>query len=186
MKPMDHAYKNLSCQLITEALFRLMEKEDYSDITISEITMEAGVARRTFYLNFSSKEEILDRHYETLIREYDENITAETANDIRKQAEYFFAFWQRHRAYASLLEKNGMLYMLVNRFHLYLDRTGLTFAGGVPSTELVYLSSYIAGGLWMMLQAWLQRGFRETPQQLAAIFASAAGLAGSGREVHAG
>ena len=180
MRPENENYKNLSCQYITEALFRLMKKKKFSDITISEITKEAGIARRTFYLNFSSKEDILDQHYEILIREYDEGVTPEILKDFRAQALYFFTFWKSHRNYALLLEKSGMSYMLMNRFHLYLDRTAINYYDSVASSEQIYADSYVAGGLWMILQTWLRGGFRETPEQLADIFERVASLRRTG------
>ncbi len=166
MKPTQPAYRNLSCQYITEALLRLMETEHYEDITVSKITEEAGVARRTFYLNYTSREDVLDQHYETLIREYDAGMSEQEHSDMTRQAVYFFRFWKQHRAYAELLEKNGMLYLLIGRFHLYLDRTPSAKPAGFSKEEQEYMSSYIAGGLWMMLRTWLQNGFRETPEQL--------------------
>ena len=170
MKPSDPAYKNLSCQYITEALFRLMETENYNDITISQITAEAGIARRTFYLNYTSKEDILDRHYDTLIREYDAGISPHIISDMYLQAVYFFSFWKKHRNYAVLLEKNALFHMLINRFHLYLDQTENRYISPVSSVVQTYAVSYLAGGLWMMLQTWLQRDFRESPEELARIF----------------
>ena len=170
MKPTNEAYRNLSCQYITEALFRLMEKENFNDITISEITQEAGVARRTFYLNYTSKEDILDQHYETLLREYEANFTEEMQKDLLKHSIYFFTFWKNHRDYALLLEKNGMLHMLVGRFHYYLERGGENAANLYTGAEQQYTSSYFAGGLFMMLLTWLRRNYEETPEQLAEYF----------------
>ena len=42
---------------ITEALLQLMEKNDYQDISITDITKKAGVNRVTFYRNFNNKDE---------------------------------------------------------------------------------------------------------------------------------
>ena len=172
MKPMNASYKNLSCQLITEALFRLMETEAYEDITISQITQEACVARRTFYLNFNSKEDILTGHFDTLIQEYDAGVTPEISASIELQAIHFFTFWKMHREYASLLAKNGMFHFLIRRFHLYLDHASYKTFPDFSDTEKTYIYSYFAGGLWMMLLAWLQRDFKESPRQLADIFIS--------------
>ena len=36
-----------------------MNEKSFDDITISELTEKAGLARRTFYRNYSSKEEII-------------------------------------------------------------------------------------------------------------------------------
>jgi hypothetical protein len=81
-----------------------------------------------------------------------------------------FAFWHRHRDYARLLEKNGMLYMLMSRFHLYLDPTPEFIPLHRSAEEQEYSGSLVAGGLWMMLRTWLLRGFTETPEQLGEIY----------------
>ncbi len=170
MKPTDTTYSSLSCQLITEALFRLMEKENFNDITVSQITMEAGVARRTFYLNYESKEEVLDRHYEALIREYNTGMDTSIMNDLGKQSVYFFSFWYKHRDYAFLLQKNGLFHMLVDRFSLYLDQNEISSINSIPEEVRNYSFSYIAGGLWMLLREWLKNDFRESPEMIASIF----------------
>ncbi len=170
MKPTDAAYKNLSCQYITEALFRLMETEHFEEITISQITQEAGIARRTFYLNFTSKTDILDQHYDLLMKEYDDDLTPEIENSFEKQAVYFFSFWQRHKSYALLLEKNGMFHMLMNRFRFYLNRTPNYIYDSFDETEQGYALASLSGTLWMMLGEWMKRNFKETPEEVAAIF----------------
>ena len=176
MKPTDHAYRNLSCQYITEALFRLMQKDDYNAITISEITQEAGVARRTFYLNYDSKEDVLDQHYAILIKEYDAGFTEEMGRDPRKQSEYFFTFWYNHREYARLLEKNGLLYMLVNRFYVYMSQTDSDTMHVFEDKERRYVFSYVEGGLLMMLQTWLKSDFQESPKELADMYVRISGF----------
>lgn len=49
---------------ITTALFNLMKKKDYREITISEIVKTAGVSRNSFYRNYQSIEDII-RQYMT-------------------------------------------------------------------------------------------------------------------------
>ena len=46
---------------IVRALIELMQKKNYSDISVSEITALAGVSRISYYRNYDSKEDILDR-----------------------------------------------------------------------------------------------------------------------------
>lgn len=45
---------------IKAALFKIMEKKDISSISISELTREANVNRRTFYTHYHSITDILD------------------------------------------------------------------------------------------------------------------------------
>ena len=44
---------------ITKALFRLMHEKSFSDISITELIRDAGVARVSFYRNYDSKEDVL-------------------------------------------------------------------------------------------------------------------------------
>ena len=46
---------------ITNSLFELMKKKPYADISITEITDKAKVNRVSFYRNFISKEDIIDK-----------------------------------------------------------------------------------------------------------------------------
>ena len=47
---------------ITKALFNLMKKKDYREITVSEIVKTAGVSRNSFYRNYQSIEDIIRQH----------------------------------------------------------------------------------------------------------------------------
>ncbi|MDE6598230.1 MAG: TetR/AcrR family transcriptional regulator, partial [Clostridia bacterium] len=46
-------------KLITDALLALMEKKDINEISVTELITTAGVARVSFYRNYSSKENVL-------------------------------------------------------------------------------------------------------------------------------
>lgn len=128
-----------------------MENENFNDISIPEITREAGIARRTFYLNSESKQDILDQHYSLLMKEYDDGLSAEINGSFKKQAVYFFSFWKKHQSYALLLEKNGMFHMLMNRFRFFLNRTPNYIYGGFRRSEQDYVTASLTGILWMML-----------------------------------
>ena len=44
---------------IFEALMLLMDEKPYGKITVSDITEKAGIARQTFYRNYSGKDEVI-------------------------------------------------------------------------------------------------------------------------------
>lgn len=44
---------------ITQALLALMKIHPYSEITVKQIILEAGLARKTFYRNYDSKDDVL-------------------------------------------------------------------------------------------------------------------------------
>ena len=47
-----------SKQEITDALLALMEKYPYNEISVKQIVLETGLVRKTFYRNFSSKDDV--------------------------------------------------------------------------------------------------------------------------------
>lgn len=51
---------------IIVAFFQLLEKKHFSEITVTEIVKEAGVARATYYRNFDIKENIVNAYIEEL------------------------------------------------------------------------------------------------------------------------
>ncbi|MDE6142426.1 MAG: TetR/AcrR family transcriptional regulator, partial [Bacilli bacterium] len=53
-------------EYIISALFTLMKKKKYEDISITEITNKAGVSRVSFYRNFNSKEDIIKKWIEDI------------------------------------------------------------------------------------------------------------------------
>ena len=44
---------------ITEALISLMREYPYSEISVKQIILESKLARKTFYRNFESKDDVL-------------------------------------------------------------------------------------------------------------------------------
>ena len=55
---------------ISTALLKLMQKHPYAEISVKQIIMETSLARKTFYLNFSSKDDVLESILDELIGEY--------------------------------------------------------------------------------------------------------------------
>ena len=46
---------------IIEAALKLFREKGYENVTVNDICTQAGIARSTFYINFSNKREIVDR-----------------------------------------------------------------------------------------------------------------------------
>ena len=46
-------------QLILEAAFAVMARNDYQDVAVADILAEAGISTRSFYRHFGSKDELL-------------------------------------------------------------------------------------------------------------------------------
>ena len=75
---------------IKEALFRLMEEKDISSISISELTQEANINRRTFYTHYSSITDILEEIESDLVEALGVLVQSIDFNAPRKGAKDLF------------------------------------------------------------------------------------------------
>ena len=59
---------------ILEALFELMEQEEYNNITVKNICKKADISRQTFYYLFESKDEIVIYYLNIFFEELEQYI----------------------------------------------------------------------------------------------------------------
>lgn len=52
---------------IFKSFFKLLEENQYSEITIVDISIEASVSRKTFYRLFKNKENLLNSYVDQLL-----------------------------------------------------------------------------------------------------------------------
>ncbi|MDO4192254.1 MAG: TetR/AcrR family transcriptional regulator [Erysipelotrichaceae bacterium] len=82
MKPTLPYYENYARQAMITSFLSLHERFPFEDNTILEICEEAGISRRTFYLYYSSRYDVLDDYYSVLTREYENRIPGGSEDDL--------------------------------------------------------------------------------------------------------
>ncbi|XCY66705.1 helix-turn-helix domain-containing protein [Streptococcus iniae] len=70
MKEVKNSIAMKSRQELIQALLRLMKNNNYQLITVSEISDEAQLSRRTFYRIYDSKNDILEDIFYQLSEDY--------------------------------------------------------------------------------------------------------------------
>ena len=88
---------------------------------------------------------------------------------------HLFAQWEEHQALARLIFANGLESLLIGRFRGYIARVmGLYIRHHgirvIDSERQAYMTDYLAGAFWMVLQRWVRTGFRYSAAQLAELF----------------
>ena len=146
---------------ISNALLQLMQEYPYAEISVKQIIMETSLARKTFYLNFRSKDDVLESILNELIREYTEALSKENVDPLT----VIFSFCDKHKALLSLLHKNKMLYLLLIRLNEFLPEYSKTedissnpFAKLMGELEPDYLIAFNVGAIWNVLFKWIDRG----------------------------
>lgn len=176
-----------SRQEISTALLKLMQEYPYAEISVKQIIMETSLARKTFYLNFSSKDDVLESILDELIGEYtdalskaneeknpagtknlDEAISVDTTakvDTITNPLSVIFSFCDKNKDFLSLLHKNKMLYLLLIRLNEFLpeyskteDMSSNPFVKLMGELEPDYLIAFNVGAIWNVLFKWIDRG----------------------------
>ena len=172
---------------ISTALLKLMQKHPYAEISVKQIIMETSLARKTFYLNFCSKDDVMESILDGLIGEYtealskanvennlagtknlDEAISVDTTgkvDTITNPLSVIFSFCDKNKDFLSLLHKNKMLYLLLIRLNEFLpeyskteDMSSNPFAILMEELEPDYLIAFNVGAIWNVLFKWIDRG----------------------------
>ena len=170
-----------SRQEISTALLKLMQEHPYDEISVKQIIMETSLARKTFYLNFRSKDDVLESILNELIREYTEALSkaneeknpagtkyldeAISVDTITNPLSVIFSFCDKNKDLLSLLHKNKMLYLLLLRLNEFLpeyskteDMSSNPFVKLMGELEPDYLIAFNVGAIWNVLFKWIDRG----------------------------
>lgn len=161
-----------SKEWIVEALLELMKEKLYSEITITEISNKSQLARRTFYRNFDSKEDVLNLYIQKLVREYIEDLSREERLKVYDVAKVYFTFWREHLDFLILMEKSDLLYMILQKYNEYLPMIHEKVKGNnfdETKEKLEYVLTFSAGGFWNMLIKWVNGGGDKTPEEMARL-----------------
>ena len=158
---MNNKRKLSVAEYITNSLFDLMKVKPYNNISITEITDKANVNRVSFYRNFTSKEDIIDKW----IKSTTQNFLSKSDISYQKDStiDYFtklFTHLEKYKTEALLIYKANLFNLLKNEFDTNLINLH-------KKEYSNYKSYFLAGGIFNVYYFWLINGCKETPQQVA-------------------
>lgn len=153
---------------ITETLFSLMKKKNISEITVTEIIRESGVARASFYRNYTSKEDVLF----TLIRDILKQFREEADYNLEEYFSYHhilrcFQYFKRYGEYLIDLYQSGFGTALLEELNQFHESIAGTMKA--QSTTRYHLYMFM-GALYNTVIVWLMSGEKEPVEEIAAFF----------------
>lgn len=171
--------KNKSILRLHQALIALLQQQPYEEIQVTHLVHEAGIARATFYLHFSSKEEVLvdyiDGMFETFFAQV-EQAFLDTESLDEQAAKLMFQTFKDDAEFCTVLLQDALQPVLLKRFRGYLSRiighirlSNQTF--NVADTQLAFLVDYWAGGSLQLISKWVSEGFEPEVDVMAGIYA---------------
>ena len=144
---------------IAEAMLSVMNIYDYKEITVTQITQEARISRKTFYRHFRDKDEVLKHLFDSLYQECLSSITQSGIHNYWDVVQCFFDFWEKHAEALNLMKRSNLLPQL---FEESYDRSFEVFRSVRTSDhygeQLPYILAYSIGGMNSMLIKWIEGG----------------------------
>ena len=146
---------------LTEALFILMRKKPFEEITITEISKLAGVSRISFYRNFDSKEDVLVKYL------FDKSMDAFSKYQAQSTQEKLIAMFKSIDYLHETVD-------LLSHLFLYYLRTVTGAQPEQPNTQ-AYAKSMIMGICFGALDEWIRRGRQESAEKMVVILQTVLG-----------
>ncbi|UWG97778.1 TetR/AcrR family transcriptional regulator [Dehalobacter sp. DCM] len=158
---------------IFSALIQLLNKQAYDEISISQITDKAGVARQTFYRNYQNKDDIIIKYIDTIFDEFVTEIKImQNAEDVSAVYTLFFQVLLRHKSELMAIKEASLDHLLFNVFWSY-HRVFLQFFyvdnQETNQTFNEYFIKYQLGGIISIILEWLQNSMQSEPEELGMI-----------------
>lgn len=156
----------------TAALLEIMKVYPYADITVTQLSQEAELSRKTFYRLFDDKDQVLTLLFDGLYAECFVQIQARNVKRYWELVQLYFDFWESRREILFLLSRNDLL----PRMFEYVYRRGESIFITVRTPEtakefaptLPYLLAYSIGGMHSMLMKWVESGMTVPSAELIA------------------
>ncbi|MCH3921918.1 TetR/AcrR family transcriptional regulator [Limosilactobacillus sp.] len=161
-------YSLKASALITDALFELLKKNSFEKISITELTQKAGVARLSYYRNFKSKEDIVEKFFDHEFKNFMAELAKQDQSQVSLQSIMIlsFSYWQKKHQQIRMLVRDGQIDLIYLSFQknmqLILQRYQEQFSLTQRQAE------FVEGGIMIVLLEWIQDGCQETPEEIAA------------------
>lgn len=147
------------------ALLELMQEKPMEKISIEEMTARADVGRSTYFRYFKSKEEVLTFKILCLWKKFcQEQKASHPEPDGLEETQLFFAFCLSVRPINDRLYQTGHQNVLMDA---YIQIMALPQQQG--DVKAYYLNRFLSYGLFGLVDAWILRGYQETPEEMARI-----------------
>lgn len=157
---------NQSIIWLSQALIELLQHQKFESITISQLTDHAGISRRTFYRHFAKVDEILNIILESEVSQLILTIQQRNPHSFQDILFIIFTFWSERTSLLKILKQNHLLPQLLNVLTIHAKDSLL---GNYFSHQDDYVYAFAAGGIWNIINYWIENGMKESPAKMALV-----------------
>ena len=136
--------------------------KDYplSEITVKHILLESGISRKTFYRNFSSKEDVLSSYIDSILFEYKDKIIDDSNITFTESFDIIFNFCAVNKELLIILKNNNLLYLPLMKLNTLLP----TLHKDIDNRS--YLIYFNIGGTWNIIVNWINNDMLDSADKI--------------------
>jgi AcrR family transcriptional regulator len=167
----NNSQNRITKESIFTALMTLMEKKNFNEISITEITKKAGVSRMAFYRNYNVIEDIITSYLDEFFEEYFTHISSNENRDNCESVCLYFAYFRKHQKLITNLTNSNLTNLILERctkFFHSLCQDLVCEKSHSPEKE-IYSIEFLAGGVYKVLIAWAKSGMKESDEDMGRI-----------------
>ena len=165
---------------LKDALRELLQEKPYQKIKIGEIVYKAEVARPTFYLHFSSKDELLLSLFDEMFADFREalqNKLKQDNVDLPLFGTLIFKYARQNSESFQLLLEAGVEHLAQERFRVMMTEVSRAIRSVDPTTPetailMPYINDFMASGIFSLLKRWILENMKIPDEDMGRLVAS--------------
>ena len=173
MNPSQNPSAVRSKKEITDTLLQLMKTIPYDEITVKQIILESHVARKTFYRNFLSKDDVLDAYIDRIMYQYIGSLQQMGDFRLSNTLDIIFSFCLQYQDILFLLRDNNLMHLLLEKWNMFIpmihnqivDDNCTIFQTFSPE-QASYIIAFNIGAVWNIIMKWIEYDMSETPDNI--------------------
>lgn len=154
---------------ISLALYSLMLRKPYEEISVSEICQKANVSRVSFYHYYDKKDDILIQYSDEKFAEFFDDFTKLESLTFEDLILQMFIFLKKNSRQLAILRYAKKEEILMEQFYSYCR---YIFSNNLTSTLLKDKDNplrvpFLVGGTFQIIMRWLDEGMTSSPETMA-------------------
>lgn len=158
-------------KLLEDALLKLLTTHNINDISICELCKTADLNRSTFYKYYNSPHELFEEMKHNVLEQARQIFSETSSCSYKEQIIQLLYFSLEHEQFSKLVFANNLDPNLPNLlFHNASDEDHIlkNMTGSSPN-EILYKQEFYFYGVYQVINRWINKEQRETPEQIAEI-----------------
>ena len=185
MNKNESRYFNTAARM-DQAFLELLEKKDFSYITVKEICQKAGVNRSTFYLHYETLEDLLLESVEYMNEEFLSYMNRDSENFVARikesplenlyliTPEYlmpYLGYIYEHRKLFLAATQNARTLRLDESYDKMFQHvlSPILERYGVPEKDRPYILSFCIHGIMAVIADWLKQDCKDSTEHIASV-----------------